>query len=124
MESECKAYAHPELNKDIVAIGGYYVFMKEIRTSFEEQELLYFIGCGVIDRSCCGEGGIVYAFVPGFVAEWKSDVHHDGSQISKVKPVTDPKTQREIVEWIRKRENIHQVNPHNLIYTRPPCLNT
>jgi len=56
---------------------------------FEGKEILYYIGAGVVDTSCCGTAGCIYAYVPGVIRERISPAktvleYMDGSSISKV----------------------------------------
>ena len=104
-----KEYVHQELNREIVAIGGHYVLAKEVRLPFRGREVLYLVGCAVVDTSCCGAGGCAYALVPGFILEWKSQTDGDGLAISQVEPIRDEVTQREVRRLIEREEPVHQV---------------
>ena len=55
--SEPQDFTHPELGQEVTAIGGHYVFGKEIRWPFSNREILYFVGYAVLDSTCCGVGG-------------------------------------------------------------------
>ena len=69
--TEIKDFVHPDLGREVTAIGGYYVFDREIRLPYNGREILYFVGYAVLDSSCCGAGGCAYVFVPGFIIQWK-----------------------------------------------------
>jgi hypothetical protein len=102
-------FTHPELNKTVKAIGGEYVFIKETVLSFQEQDVLYLIGCAVFDTTCCGTGGVCYARVPGFIRDPKYKIGEDGRPVSLVAPIVDPMAQREIRRAIGNREAVQQV---------------
>ena len=77
---------------------------------FRGREVLYLVGCAVVDTSCCGAGGCAYALVPGFILEWKSQTDGDGLAVSQVEPIRDEVTQREVRRLIEEREPVlHQV---------------
>jgi hypothetical protein len=104
-----RRYVHQELNQEITAIGGHYALTKEVRLPFRGREVLYLVGCAVVDTSCCGAGGCAYALVPGFILEWKSQTDGDGLAVSRVEPIRDEAIQREIGRLIEKAEPVHQV---------------
>ena len=102
-------YTHPRLNEPVTAIGGHYVFVKEERLPLRGREVFYLVGYALFDTSCCGVGGCGYALVPGFVVEWKIRTGEDGRPVSRVEPVRDEATRREVERLIREREPVHQV---------------
>jgi len=102
-------YVHPELGSEITAIGGHYVFVKEIRLPFRDREILYFAGYGVLDSSCCGIGGCAYVLVAGFIRHWKYKRDQNDATISQVEPIRDEIIQKEVRRLIRNREMVHQV---------------
>jgi hypothetical protein len=102
-------FIHPELNQTVKAIGGEYVFIKEVVLTLKDQDVLYLIGCAVFDTTCCGAGGVCYARVPGFIRHSKYKTNEDGRPISRVTPIADPLTQREIRQAIGSRETVQQV---------------
>jgi hypothetical protein len=111
MNAPVRDYPHPELNSEIRAIGGHYVVVKEARLPFQGEELLYFIGHGIADRTCCGFGAFCYASVAGFVRQWKYARNADNQWLSKVEPVTDAREQDQIKKLIKQHEPmISQVN--------------
>ena len=103
-------YIHGELNEEATAIGGYYVFTEETRLPYRDQEILYLTGYGVMDTSCCGEGGCGFSLVYGFINDWKSGKNEAGKVISKIIPVRGEATQKAIRGLIVKREVVNQVN--------------
>ncbi|MBC7228172.1 MAG: hypothetical protein H5T61_13245 [Thermoflexales bacterium] len=103
-------FTHPELNREVTAIGGHYVWVKEDRLPFEGREVLYLVGYAVLDTTCCGVGGFACALVPGFVVEWKSGVSPEGRPVSRVERIRDEAAQAEIRRCIRDSQRVHQVN--------------
>lgn len=102
-------YVHPELGSEITAIGGHYVFVKEIRLPFRDREILYFVGYGVLDSACCGVGGCAYVLVAGFIRHWKYKRDQNDAAISQVEPIRDEMIQKEVRRLIQKREMVSQV---------------
>ena len=103
-------YTHVELNQEITSISGHYVLLKEARLPFRGREVLYLVGNGVVDNSCCGSGGWAYALVPGFVVEWQTRETAEGRPLSRVEPVRDDEIQRQVRAAISEIETISQVN--------------
>ena len=102
-------YVHQELNQEITAIGGHYALVKEARLPFRDRHVLYLLGYGVFDTTCCGVGGSVYALVPGFILDWKSQTNQDGLAISRVEPIRDEIVQKELRRLLKEREVVQQV---------------
>ena len=105
-----KAFIHLELNQEVQAIGGHYVLTKEVRMPFNGQEVLYYVGYGLVNTSCCGMGGTCYALVPGFIRHWKNSTTPDGNPVSNVLPIQDQLLQQEIQRLITQKEQVPQVN--------------
>ena len=102
-------FIHPELNKTVKAIGGEYVFIKEGVLSYQDQDVLYLIGCAIFDTTCCGTGGCCYARVPGFILDTKYRTSDDGRPVTRVSPIADPLAQKEIRRVIGARETVQQI---------------
>jgi hypothetical protein len=102
-------FVHPELGREITAIGGHYVFGKEIRMAYHSREILYYVGYAVLDSTCCGVGGCAYVFVPGFVQKWKYKRREDEADVSEIDPIRDHSVQKEIRSRIQKKEMVFQV---------------
>ena len=102
-------FIHPELNKTVKAIGGEYVFIKEDVLPYQDQAVLYLIGCAIFDTTCCGTGGCCYARVPGFIRDSKYRTGNDGRPVSSVAPIADPSVQKEIRRAISSRETVQQI---------------
>jgi hypothetical protein len=107
--NEIRDFVHPEIGQEITAIGGHYVFSKEIRLSYDGRELLYFVGYAVLDSTCCGMGGCAYVLVPGFIRQWKYKKNQDDCFISKMNPIRGHSVQKDIRHLIQKMEMIFQV---------------
>lgn len=95
---------------EIRSIGGYYLLTKEVRISVNNRDVFYVTGCAAADTSCCGSGGFAFANVPGYILSWKEDKNPDGLFVSAVVNITDAKTQKDIIEIIKKNEGIAQIN--------------
>ena len=107
--SETRDFVHPLLGQEVTAIGGHYVFGKEIRMPFRGREILYFVGYAVLDSTCCGVGGVAYVLVAGFVQQWKFKKNQNDSLISRIEPIGDPDARKEVSRIIRQKEMVHQV---------------
>jgi len=111
MESftETQDFTHPQLGREVTAIGGHYVFGKEIRMPFHSREILYFVGYAVLDSTCCGVGGVAYVLVAGVLRQFKIKKNKNDCFISQIEPIRDPDVQKEIKSAIQKREMVYQV---------------
>jgi hypothetical protein len=102
-------FVHPELGREVTAIGGHYVFIKEIRLPYLGREILYFVGYAVLDSSCCGVGGCAYVLVAGFIRQWKYKTDQNDGSNSRVEPIRDEAIQKEVRRLIQQREMVQQV---------------
>jgi hypothetical protein len=102
-------YVHQELNQEIIAIGGHYALVKEVRLLLGDRQVLYLVGYGVFDTTCCGVGGAAYALVPGFILDWKSETNEDGLAISHVEPIRDEVVRKEVQRLIQEQETVSEV---------------
>ena len=103
-------FIHPVLDKAVRTISGHYILSQEKRLSYNGRQVLYLIGCAVVDASCCGPGGCTYALVPGYIKEWKYKAGRDDLFVSRVEPIRDADVQSEIRRLIMKKEPVQQVN--------------
>jgi hypothetical protein len=103
-------FIHPVLNKAVRTISGHYILSQEKRLSYNGRQVLYLIGCAVVDASCCGPGGCTYAMVPGYIKEWKYKTGRDDLLVSRVEPIRDADVQSEIRRLILKEDSVQQVN--------------
>jgi len=106
---EALDFVHPELGREVTAIGGHYVFGKEIRLPYVRRVILYYVGYAVLDSACCGVGGCAYVFVPGFIRQWQYRKNRNDCFVSKVEPIRDPAVQKEVKSMIQKMEMVYQV---------------
>jgi hypothetical protein len=101
-------FKHPRLFEEITAIGGHYTFVKEGTVTLGGRQVLYLLGIGSVDTSCCGVGGCIYALVPGYVKEGAPDgAFLDKESISLVEEVS-PSDMQEILEILRQTEGVTQ----------------
>ena len=107
--SETQDFTHPQLGREVTAIGGHYVFGKEIRMPYHNREILYFVGYAVLDSTCCGVGGVAYVVVAGLIRQWKYKKNQDNVFVSKVEPIEDQSVQKEVRSLIQKKEMVFQV---------------
>ena len=102
-------HTHLRLNSDVTAIGGTYAFLKEGTVRLQEKTILYYVGGAVLNRSCCGTGGVCFARVPGVVYALKYKTDESGVPISRVQPITDKTFQKKIRKILQDTEMVHQV---------------
>ena len=104
-------FVHPKLGREVTAIGGHYVFGKEIRLRlpYNGREVLYFVGYAVLDSTCCGVGGTAYVLVSGYIRQWKYKKNQNDDPVSLVEPVHDQTVQKKIRNLIQKKEMVYQV---------------
>ncbi len=105
-----KDFIHPVLNEEVRTISGHYVLARENRFAFKGREVLCYIGCAVVDSSCCAAGGCSYALVPGYIKDWKYKRGSDDLAVSRVEPIRDAGVQSEIRRLIMKKDAVQQVN--------------
>ena len=102
-------YTHLELDKEIEALAGYYVPLKEERLPYKGREVLYVVGQAVVDASCCGFMSSGYVLVPGYIVDWKSATNENDLPVTQVEPILDQEEQGIICDIIKEAENIPQV---------------
>jgi len=103
-------FIHPVLNKAVRTIGGRYILSQEKRLSYNGRQVLYFIGCAVVDSSCCGPGGCTYALVPGYIEQWKYRLTPGNLPVTQVNPIRDKDVQKALRRLIKEKEPVQQVN--------------
>ncbi len=104
-------YSHPVLNEEVTAIGGHYVVTDEKRFAYQGAEVLYTVGHGIVDRTCCGFGAFCYATVAGYVEQWKYAKDAQGREVSRVIPITRERDKEMIRKQIKQKESmVNQVN--------------
>ncbi len=108
--SVLKDYIHPVLNQEIRTISGHYILSRENRLPFNDRQVLYFIGCAVVDSSCCGTGGCAYALVPGYTRQWKFKLNAGNLSVTQVEPIRDKTDRQALRLLIKAKERVQQVN--------------
>ena len=103
-----REYKH-ELNREVRSISGGYEMEMEGKIRIDGREVLYVVGNGVVDSSCCGVGGCRYALVPGYVRQFKTRQDEQGLWISEVEPIIDRVTRQEITRVLMETEIVQQV---------------
>ncbi len=101
-------FRHPRIGEEVEAIGGHYVFTKEEILEHESGPILYFVGCAVADRSCCGPAGCGYAVVAGYVISLHHTEHEGNRLFSDLAPVPETLHQG-IAQAIKSCEGVSQV---------------
>jgi len=104
-----RQYTHEELNQEIHSISGWYEMQKEDRIEYDGKEFIYLVGAGVVDSSCCGVGGCLYAVVPGSIVSWKSGTNEDGLFISEVESVADEEVKDNLRKILFQKEGVNQI---------------
>ena len=83
--------------------------MREETLEVKGREVLYVVGNGQVDSSCCGFWGCAFAFVPGYVLKWKCDEDDKGFSVSRVEPISDEDVKRDLEKRLQLKEGVHQV---------------
>ena len=109
-QSVLKDYIHPVLNQEIRTISGHFVVSTENRLAFNDRQVLYFIGCAVVDSSCCGTGGCAYALVPGYIRQWKYKLNAGNLAVTQVELIRDKGDRQQLRQLIKAKEGVQQVN--------------
>jgi hypothetical protein len=102
-------FNHPALFEEVTAIGGHYSFVKEGTLCLNDKMVLYFVGLGSVDSSCCGVGGCIYAYVPGYIIE-NDNIKYDenGNRISEIAAV-EIEMRPDVADILKLSENVTQV---------------
>jgi hypothetical protein len=109
-QSVLKDYIHPVLNEEIRTISGHYILSTENRLPFNDRQVLYFIGCAVVDSSCCATGGCAYALVPGYIRQWKYKLNAGKLAVTQVELIQDKDDRHALGLLIKEKEGVQQVN--------------
>jgi hypothetical protein len=100
-------YVHQKLGEDVHALAGYYTPLKEVRLKHDGREVLYIVGSGTVESSCCGGTGcLAYAIVPGYLVAWKNKRNKESLPVSEVTPIADEETRRQIARIIQETEGV------------------
>ncbi|HDI59333.1 MAG TPA: hypothetical protein ENF48_03075 [Desulfobacteraceae bacterium] len=108
-DSAARDYLHPRLNDQVDAVSGHYTLTDEKRLATAGGEILYFIGCAVVDTACCGPGGCGYALVAGKIVDYAYRRGENGRPVSRVAPIDNPALQAEVQRRIMAADHVSQV---------------
>ena len=103
-----KEYTH-EIDREVRSISGGYELEMEGKLEMDGEEVLYVVGNAVVDSSCCGVWGCRYALVPGYVRQFKTRQDEQDLWISEVEPIIDTATRQEIIQVLKEKEMVQQV---------------
>lgn len=101
-------YTH-DPKEQVRSISGWYEILKEETIEYMGKEFLYLVGNGVVETSCCGPWGCLYAVVPGSIESWKLATNENGFPISILEPVRDEELQEGLRKILFEREGVSQV---------------
>ena len=99
-------YIHKDIGKEMTTISGYYTYLEEEQMNIQGRDVLYAVGVGIVDNSCCGVGGCLFIEVPGYIVVWKSDVDEDGHSISCIDSIELEEEKNRI------KQAIHELYPN------------
>jgi hypothetical protein len=109
MNDNTVEYVHQPLNREVSAIGGSYILIREVRLPVYNKEVLYLLGHGIFDSTCCGAGGCGYALVQGQIIRWQHKQTPDGEPVSEVARIRVAAEKEQIEALIKKKELVQQV---------------
>jgi hypothetical protein len=101
-------FTHPVLFEKVTAIGGHYSFIKEGTLCLKDKKVLYFVGFGSVETSCCGVGGCIYAYVPGYIINSEIKYSESGNMISEIAAV-EMDLRPDVADILKLSENVTQV---------------
>jgi len=102
-------FVHPLLNHEVDAIGGHYLISKEALLQDGNENILYFLGHAITDRTCCGTGGCGYAIIAGHVIAYRTGMNEDGRYVSEIMPVSKRRFE-ELTGMMKREEGVIQVH--------------
>ena len=109
-------YVHLPIDEDVIAFAGYYTPEQEVRLPFHGRKLLYVTGHIVVESAChegtCEPQNYWYSLVPGYVVEWQYRKNKSDLPVSKVEPISDLGTRKEIEDIIFRTEAVSRVEFH------------
>ncbi|MDQ7784223.1 MAG: hypothetical protein RDU20_15165 [Desulfomonilaceae bacterium] len=101
-------YTH-ELHNEVRSISGGYTLHEEGTVEFEGRDVLYAVGDAIADSACCGMYGCRFAYVPGYVVDWKYRTNDEGLPVSKVEPVRDQSARGSLTAVLQEKLGVAQV---------------
>ena len=96
-------YTHPELDKEVYGIAGYYKAQEEGRLPYNGREVLYIFGQVAIETSCCGVGAWNYVQVPGFIVNWHMRDEGTETPVSELEPIGSHEDREGITKIMQER---------------------
>jgi hypothetical protein len=99
-------YIHKDVGKERKTISGYYTYIEEKQMNIQGRDVLYAVGVGIVDNSCCGVGGCLFIEIPGYIVAWKSDVDEEGHSISCIDSIELEEEKNRI------KQAIHELYPN------------
>jgi hypothetical protein len=96
-------YTHPELDREVRSIAGYYVPVEEHVLPYNEREVIYILGSACIEASCCGSKDWLYIQVPGFLVRKHIRVSADTLPVSEIEIIEDKDARRIVYETLIKK---------------------
>lgn len=96
-------HIHQRVGEEIRSIAGYYQVLEEHLLDYRDRRVLYLLEAAVADTSCCGQGGMGFIMVPGYVTRLRYRKNEDGLWVSEVERVDDEGERRELASIIRAR---------------------
>lgn len=108
MKNLARDFIHPILDEEVSFVSAFYVPIREVRLPYGDREVLYLLGYGEVDNSCCTEGGCGYVSVPGYILAWKSRTDENDNAVSRVEPIHDRDIIKELRRLIEKEEGVRQ----------------
>lgn len=104
-------YLHVEVGEEIRSIAGYYVVLEEGVLEYKGREVLYLVKMAVVETSCCGQGGMGFISVPGYIVRPKCRQDPQGTWVTEVERVSDKVDQGEIAGILKSRHlHLNQVD--------------
>ncbi len=107
---ELYKYTHQKLGEEIEAISGHYSLEKEEQFTYKGRQVCYCTGYSVVDTSCCGPGGCGFAFVAGYIVNWKNNRDSNGADTSDIEPIISSEEKQELKALLTKSAHVLQVN--------------
>jgi len=103
-------YKHKNLGEDVRFISGYYEYIEESKLNVHGRDVLYAVGIGILDNSCCGRSGCYFIEVPGYLVSWKTSQDEKGQVLSEVIRIEDENVKKEVTAALQKNYPMAQVN--------------
>ncbi len=104
-------HVHQPLEEEVRSIAGYYMVLEEGVLKYKGRDLLYLVEMAAVETSCCGQGGMGFLMVPGYVNALKARRDENGRWVSDVDRVEGDEDREEITRLLLARHpGFQQVN--------------